>query len=238
VITKTKGIVLKSYPFGDSGLIVKIYTEDFGLLSFLAQGVKKTNAKNSSSTYMPLQVVEIVFYLKDDEQLKKIKEINLINHSQAKYIQPLKLSIVIFMSEVVFKSVHDHVKDAKLFNYIRQMIEKLDVVDDVHHFPLEFLSGLFVYLGIQPKLNFNESNKFFNLEEGVFEVGFHKEKEILNEASSAYFYKINNIEERNAMELFKYADRVTLLDNMIKYLKVHVLHNKSIESVEVLHEIM
>ena len=56
----SKGIVLSALKYGESGRIVRIYTEEFGLLSFLVNSVGSKRGVVRSSMLLPLSLVELV----------------------------------------------------------------------------------------------------------------------------------------------------------------------------------
>ena len=58
-IIETKGIVLSSLKYGDTSLIVRCYTEKYGIKSFIAKGVFSKKKRNSA-LYFPLN--EILCY--------------------------------------------------------------------------------------------------------------------------------------------------------------------------------
>ncbi|HSV89051.1 MAG TPA: recombination protein O N-terminal domain-containing protein, partial [Bacteroidales bacterium] len=62
---KDSGIVLHSFKYGETGVIARIYTGGFGLLSFIVSGVRKTRARVQYSYLQPLTQVDLVFYKSD-----------------------------------------------------------------------------------------------------------------------------------------------------------------------------
>ena len=46
MITKTRGIVLNYIKYGDTSIICKIYTEQFGLQSYIINGIRNSKSKN------------------------------------------------------------------------------------------------------------------------------------------------------------------------------------------------
>ena len=51
MLRKTRGIVLHVTDYAETSLVVKIYTEDFGLQSYLINGVRKQKAKFKSNLF-------------------------------------------------------------------------------------------------------------------------------------------------------------------------------------------
>ena len=61
MIEKDSGIVLHTFKYGDTGVIARIYTKRFGLLSFIVPGLRKARAKMQYNHFQPLAQLEIVF---------------------------------------------------------------------------------------------------------------------------------------------------------------------------------
>ena len=74
MLCKTRAIVLKTVKFSETSLVVKLYTEQFGLKSFLVRGVRKKHARNSPNLFQPLSLIEVVFINKPGEGLIIPKE--------------------------------------------------------------------------------------------------------------------------------------------------------------------
>ncbi|MFN2394169.1 MAG: DNA repair protein RecO [Bacteroidales bacterium] len=62
MIHTTPGIVLHSFKYGDSGIIARILTPDFGLQSYLVQGVRKSKSRIRASQFQPLTLLDMVVY--------------------------------------------------------------------------------------------------------------------------------------------------------------------------------
>ena len=49
---KTKGIVLRTIQYGETSIITSVYTELFGLQSYIVKGVRQSSKKNSQKLYI------------------------------------------------------------------------------------------------------------------------------------------------------------------------------------------
>ena len=58
MIYKTKGIVLHHIKYGDSGIIVYMYTRELGRQTFMIQGVRKKKATTKINMFQPLKVFQ------------------------------------------------------------------------------------------------------------------------------------------------------------------------------------
>ena len=72
----TSGICLHYYKYSDSSVIVKIFTERFGLRSFVLKGVRSKKSKNKINLLQSLNVVQLEMTNNNKRQLQYVKEIN------------------------------------------------------------------------------------------------------------------------------------------------------------------
>ena len=73
MITKTRGVVLNYIKYGDTSIICKIYTEQFGLQSYIINGIRNSKSKNIG-LFQPLNILDLVVYYKKTSGLQRIKE--------------------------------------------------------------------------------------------------------------------------------------------------------------------
>ena len=59
----TKAIVLSAIPYSESSLICKLYTEEFGLKSYIIRSAKKKNSPTPTSHFQPLNTIEFEAYI-------------------------------------------------------------------------------------------------------------------------------------------------------------------------------
>jgi len=73
----SRGIVLHQLRYSESSVIVKIFTEKYGLKSYIFKGVHKKKASIRSSLLQHLNLVELVCDDKDYGGLQHPKELRL-----------------------------------------------------------------------------------------------------------------------------------------------------------------
>ncbi|HET6995795.1 MAG TPA: recombination protein O N-terminal domain-containing protein, partial [Chitinophagaceae bacterium] len=74
-IHKTKGIVLRVVKYGETSVIVSIFTELFGLQSYLVNGVRTSSKKGAGKAvlFQPSAILELVVYHNELKQLQRLK---------------------------------------------------------------------------------------------------------------------------------------------------------------------
>src|SRR5271170_477389 len=105
MLHKTRGIVFKATDYGDTSIIVQVFTEKFGLQSYIINGAKKTKAKISRNMFQPLHLLDIVVYYKNTGNMQRIKEAKNAPVLHSIPYDVIKSSLAIFLNEVLYKAV-------------------------------------------------------------------------------------------------------------------------------------
>src|SRR5437868_15396845 len=111
MLHKTRGIVFKTTDYGESSVIVQIFTEKFGLQSYIINGVKKPKAKITRNMLQPLHLLDLVVYYKNTGAVQRIKELKNAPLLQNIPYNVLKSGIALFLNEVLYKAVKQQTPD-------------------------------------------------------------------------------------------------------------------------------
>ena len=99
----SRGIVLSALKYGESSRIVRVYTEEFGLLSFLVNSVGSKRGVVRSSMLLPLSLLELVHTNKGEGKLDRIKEAKMdLTFTSIPY-DPVRNALALFLSELFQK---------------------------------------------------------------------------------------------------------------------------------------
>lgn len=150
MLFKTKGIVLNFIKYKESSIIAKIYTEEFGLQSYLINGVRNKNSKTKIALFQPLTLLDLVVYHKASGGLQRISEIKCYYPFQSISVEIHKSAIALFISEILTKSLKEDYPNLTLFNFLLESIALFDSEKNVKNFHLSFLIELSGHLGFMP----------------------------------------------------------------------------------------
>lgn len=235
MILTTKAIVLSSIKYGDNNLIVKCYTEKEGSKSYLLRGVLSSKkGKVRKSYFQPLTQLIIVANHNNKGKLNSIKEVEVVHHYQSLYIDIVKQSIILFLSEVLNLSLQEEEINEGLYQYLETSILWLDTHDKSPNFHLLFLLNLTMYLGFYPDAS-NQSFEYFDLDEGCFSK---RSTSFTNSISGIELVNFKMLLGTNFDDLYNVElnaqSRQQILKILIRYFELHLSGFKTPKSLEVL----
>jgi DNA repair protein RecO (recombination protein O) len=151
MLKKTAGIVLNSIKFKETSIIVKIFTRELGLKSYLVNGVRTQSKTNKIAHYQPLTILDLIVYEKINTGLNRIAEARLLRNHQLISFEFTRIGIALFVTEVISKSIYENYQNESLFDFLENSIEELNhPASKLDIFPLAFLTELAGFLGFAP----------------------------------------------------------------------------------------
>ena len=236
-IVSTKAIVLSSLKYSDSSLIVKCYTQEEGLKTYLIKGVLKARKGGIKVAYFqPLTQLKIHANHSRRGALNSIKEVQISYPYTSVYKDIIKQSVVMFLSEMLSYSIKEEERNNSLYEYLETGLIWLDVHDKIANFHLLFLLNLTRFLGFYPDLPEEEAFGFDLLEGSYTEVSSGK-----NVISGNNFYQFKkllgiNFDSLSALPL-QANERQRLLEIAIAYCELHLSGFQKPKSIQILKEL-
>ena len=236
---KTRGIVLHSVKYSESSLIVKIYTEEFGIQSYLVKGARGQKSKIRAVLFQPLSLLELIVYHKERNVLQTIREVRIAHPYQSVPFDIRKSSIALFINELVYRSVGEEEPNLSLFEFLWNSLLLLDAVEEpFHHFHLIFTLKLTKYLGFFPRQGLTSEQCFFNLAEGIFQPVFLEGVCLDRPMSEAWYRLLDWPFEKPSIPELGATERDLLLESLLSYYRFHLPGFTTFHSVEVLHSVL
>lgn len=239
MLHKTRGIVFSYTEYRETSLIVKIYTELFGIQSYIVNGVRKKNAKLNVGWFQPLTLVDLVVYHKERHGLQRISEIRPMPPLRDIPFDVIKSTIVLFLNEVLCKAIKEEEENQLLFEFLFNTIQLFDVQQPVSKdFHLLFLIRLTRYLGFYPIQNYDAQHTYFNLIDGKFQSQIPLHPYYLNESAAINFSNlILNSADLSAKLNISSDDKKKLIENILEYYRLHIAGFFGVKSHKVLEQI-
>ena len=169
---KTKGIVLRAVKYGETSLIVTMFTELFGLQSYLVNGVRTSSKKGSgkANLFQPTAILDLVVYHNELKHLNRIKEFKWSYLYQHIFSDVPKNAVALFMIELLTKCLKQPEANPELFEFCEDAFIHLDesVGSVMANFPLFFALHLPVFFGFRISDEYSDKNSIVDLQEGMF----------------------------------------------------------------------
>jgi DNA repair protein RecO (recombination protein O) len=237
MLHKTKGIVLHALEYSETSLIVKIYTEDLGLQSYLIRSARKKKSKTKAGIFQPLSLLEFVAYYSKRSKLQTLKEITSCFQFKGIPYDIKKSSIAFFIAEVLYKTIREEEQNKPLFEFIFNSVQSLDEKEGrISEFHIFFLLDLSKYLGFYPHNNYNEKNNIFNLYDGRFQEHQPEHSYFTEKRLSKYFHELIEINKRENVVITSNL-RKELINKLLDYYRIHINGFNTISSHIVLEDV-
>lgn len=229
MLQKTRGIALSYIRYRETSIISRVYTEEFGLQSYIVNSVRTAKSKNNRiALFQPLTLLDMVVYYKNDRDLHRISEVKTIYPFQSLPFEVAKSTIGMFITEMLNKVLKEEAGSPVLFRFLIDSILFLEAAQsNFENFHLAFLLKLSFFLGFGP--------------EGVREF-----EDQLRENSYAFLPDDDMEVALNTMvrqplgtpiQLTRSA-RNELLDALVAFYQIHVDSVGEVKSLPVLREVL
>ena len=239
MFTKTEAIVLHQLKYGETRVIVDMFTRQTGRQSFIVSLPKSTRSKFKKQLFQPLSLLNIEYDQRAQAQLQKVSEVSLLSPLPSLLCQPEKVSIALFVAEFLYHALRSEQQNTPLFDYIRSSIEWLDGCEEHYaNFHLVFLMRLSRFLGFYPNLDDYAEGDYFDLRESRFAGQPPVHRDFLEPADAARLRTMMRM-DYTSMHLFRLSrlDRNRLLDVALTYYRLHLPDFPELRSLSVLQEL-
>lgn len=227
-------VVLGSIRYGETSLIVKAYTRELGIQSYLVRGVLKPKKSGLRSAYFqPLSYLEAVITHKlGAQRLETIKEAKPIRSFGKIHADVVKSNTALFFAEMLTGSVSGEQQDYELFDFIISSLNYLEEAEKYGNYLIITILELTRFLGIYPS-DSNSILPFFDLSEGCFQR--ETTATALSERASTALRSIlgTNFDEGMSATIDKQS-RSELLEGLVRYYSFQITGFRRPKSLEVI----
>ena len=235
-----QGIVLQSIRYGDTSLIVKVFTRNLGLRSYMVKGAFNRNSKSRAALFQNLHLINYVEAGKPNKSsLGYMKDVQLATVYQSIPFVMNKSAILMYVSELLSKTITEQEQNEPLYDFIERSMLWLDLVhQDYANFPLFFTLELTRHLGFYPKANY-ESGYCFDMMEGSFSHDYPLHPYYFDAEDAQLLSQLLNagIDETCRIPLHV-SQRRSLLDGLIVFMRLHAPVMNDFHSHEVLKTVL
>lgn len=243
MLQTTNGIVLRSVKYGETSLICSMFTEQYGVQSYLVKGIRTTKAQGKRAGLLqPATLLDLTVYYHAQKNLQHIREFHPSHIYTSLQEEVVKNSIALFSVELLLRLLPEHAPLPELFNFTHEYFVQLDTmpVEEVANFPLYFIIQCSRFLGYDISGTYTELTPHLNLQDGAFTAHPPAITPYVSDEDARMLDKLLNAEGfPNLHNLAMSAQmRFRLLDWFIAFLQQHTQHLGNIRSLHVLQAIL
>ena len=129
MLVKTEAIVLHSLKYGETRLIVDLFTREAGRLSCIVPLPKTPRSRLKKQYFQPMTLLEVEIDLRQRLQLQKMKDARLLSAYATIPFSPEKLALSLFVAEFLYHALRSEQKNEHLFAYICDSMQWLDIAE-------------------------------------------------------------------------------------------------------------
>ncbi len=240
---KTRGIVLRSIKYGETSLVVTIFTEMFGVQTYMVNGVR--TAKRSSAKanhFQPTAILDLVVYHSENKPMQRIKEFSWGVLYTRLLSDVIKNSIASFMAELIHKCLKQPEPNTDLFNFCEESFIQLDHANKrvAANFALFFTLHLTHFFGFRMTDNFSSDNIFLDLQEGIFIDHQPTHPYFMDGKDAELTAQLLKVMQPYELDDFKLNQEIRrlLLLRYLEYYALHIPDLGKLKTLMVLHEVL
>ena len=228
MLLKTRGIIFRSTKYGESSLILEVYTEERGIRKYIVSGVRKARSSTPASKLQLMNLVSLIAYERPGKDLTRLKEVQPARIYTRIPFEVERGTVGLFMLEVARNSIRESEENPALFDYLFDSFAFLDeTAGPIVLVHLHFLLGLTAYLGFLPAGAYSEATPLPG------------HTEYLDGPRAALMYRLLHAErEELAAITTTREERGGLLTDLLRYYRHHIEGMREINSLAILRDVM
>ena len=240
----TKGIVIRVVKYGETSVIASIYTELFGIQSYLVNGVRTSSKQGGGKAglFQPGAILELVVYHNELKNIQRIKEFKWGYLYQTLFFDVIKNAVASYMIELLQKTLKQPEANPDLFHFIEDAFIHLDDSEPavVANFPLFFALQLSAFYGFRFSDSYSERNSLLDLQEGEFVHEQPSHRYFLNEEHSHITSQLLRVMQPHELKEIKLKKetRRALLHAYGMFYALHVQDFGEMKTPAVLQEVL
>ncbi len=235
---------MRSVKYGETSLIVSIFTEGFGLQSYIINGLRGGGKKQGSrgNPFQPAALLDLVVYHQPQKNIQRIREYRWAQLYTQLYEDVFKASVATFMVELLLKCLKEPESNPDLFYFMEDALLHLDRAGApvVANYPIFFAVHLANFFGFRLSEEKENGKQFLDLQEGRFLDQPPAHTQYLDPGASAVLSDLLKVMQPAELEDFALTGMVRrqLLFSLESYYAYHLPDFGRLRSLPVLQEVL
>lgn len=239
MLIQTNAIVLQQFRYTDNSIIAHVLTESHGKIPLIIRASRGRKSKNKALYFQPFYILELELDYKDKREIQGIKELRVKESLYNITSDVRKNTIVMFLAEILQKTLKDQQVDNALFQFVYHSIILFENMEEgSSNFHLYFTIQFMKFLGFYPGNEYSEDFPYLSAEAGLFVSSpelssscFTKEESMM----FSYFMKISPADL--PLVNISRMSKTLCLQAILSYYEEHIPGFKNLKSYDVLREV-
>ncbi len=240
MIESTRGIVLSYTKYAETSIISHIYTEKFGLQSYIINQVRSKKNKGKGIFLQSLTLLDLEVYHSEKNTIHRIKDFRIHTPFTLIPFEAVRRNLSFFIAEVLSKALkHEDKQEGNLFDFLYHSILLFDSpMNGIQNFHLFLLFRLTQPLGFYPHLEKAVQPKYFDLKRGMFQATEPAHRHFLNVWQAELLLKLKDTKIEDLADIHLTGpQRTEFIEKMLEYYHLHLSGFSNIKSFAVLKEL-
>ncbi len=240
----TKGLIIRTVKYGETSLVVSVFTSLFGLQQYMVKGIRtsKKSASFSASQFQVGNILELVVYHNEKNTLQHIKECKQPFYFEHLFADVTKNAVLLFMIELLQKCIKEPDTAPELYDFIEDVILGLDKASPTQtaNLPLFFIVHLSHFFGFRLMDNYTTIETILDLREGQYVSQMPIHQMVITYPKSeviSQLLRVMQIEELDQIPLNKQL-RNELLDACLQFYELHISPFGQMKSLPVIRTLL
>jgi DNA repair protein RecO (recombination protein O) len=236
--------VLRTVRYGETSVITSIFTELFGVQSYIINGVRVNSKKGAGkgNLLQPASILDMVVYHHELKNLQRIKEFRWGYVYDNIFFNVFRNAIALFMIELLQRTIKQPEPNQQLFGFIEDAFMHLDKCDDATaaNFAIYFAINLSGFYGFRIEDRYSAGANILDLMEGRFVHDTPTHLHYLDEEHSkviSALLKVMQPSELNQVRLNQETRRI-ILHAIEKFYALHIQDFGSMKTLPVLEAVL
>lgn len=239
MIYSSSGIVLRVVKYGETSGVITIYTSEFGLQSYIVNGIRRSGKNYKAHLFQPASVLEMQVYHNDLKNLQRIREVKWKRIYKTIFTDVVKNVMASFMVELLLRTIIAEEKNEILYRFAENQLFHLDEISssEAANQPLKFMLALPVYLGFGIENNYSDTTPLFNEEEGRFVQTISDTHTKMSPDLNKWLSVLLSSKDDDRPLPLNGKIRNQLLHLLIRYYQLHIAGFSNLKSLEIIEMI-
>jgi len=243
-IYHTKGIVLRAIKYGETSIVAKVYTELFGVQTYMVKGVRKFSktAAFNANYFQPAAILDMQVYHQPLKNMQFIKSFHWSYLYTNTFSDVVRNAVAMYIIELMLHSLKQPETNSSLFYLIENTLLQLDVGTNslVSNLPLFFTLHFAREMGFKIQGNYSTQTPILDLKEGLYVQNTPTHLFYINNTNAKTISQLNNISNYKELENLQLNRdfRKQLLQSLQQYFSLHIQDFGGIKSLNVMQEVL